>query len=113
MTDRPDASPAGSAEPDATTVQAAVPSAATAVLPVLDGVATDPDSLAASTATTATTATTGTTDIVGESDEPADLDTASRLPVGSVLGSRFRLDEELAIRGSTVTWRAIDRRLSR
>lgn len=116
VTDRPDASPAGSAEPDATTVQAAVPSAATAVLPVLDGVATDPDSLAASTASpasTATTATTATTDIVGESDEPADLDTASRLPVGSVLGSRFRLDEELAIRGSTVTWRATDQRLSR
>ncbi len=52
-------------------------------------------------------------ELVGETAEPADLDSAPRLPPGHVLGGRFRLEDELAIRGSTVTWRATDTRLSR
>ena len=53
------------------------------------------------------------TSLVGDTSEPADLDTAIRLPAGHILGGRFRLDDELAIRGSTVTWKATDERLSR
>ena len=35
------------------------------------------------------------------------------LEIGDVLGGRFRLEEQLEVRGSTVTWRAVDQVLSR
>ncbi len=53
-------------------------------------------------------------DAPAEDDWPqADFKAPPRLPVGEVLGGRFRLEDELAVRGSTVTWRATDTRLSR
>jgi len=44
-----------------------------------------------------------------------DLDESSpvALEIGDILGGRFRLEEQLAVRGSTATWRAVDQVLSR
>ncbi len=54
--------------------------------------------------------------VVGDPD--ADLDAEDEalpvaLEIGDVLGGRFRLEEQLEVRGSTVTWRAVDQVLSR
>jgi putative peptidoglycan lipid II flippase len=51
-------------------------------------------------------------------DPDAALDTEEEgapvaLEIGDVLGGRFRLEEQLQVRGSTVTWRAVDQVLSR
>ena len=44
-----------------------------------------------------------------------DLDegTPVALEIGDILGGRFRLEEQLEVRGSTTTWRAVDQVLSR
>lgn len=42
-------------------------------------------------------------------DEGAPVD----LTIGDILGGRYRLEEQLQVRGSTVTWRAVDQVLSR
>jgi putative peptidoglycan lipid II flippase len=106
--------PRGTARPDAPADPAAGPlSAPTTVLPA---VIPPPAPTTGESRTDAQESPeprpAAVTDIVGEPEEP-DLDRAPRLPVGHVLGGRFRLEDELAIRGATATWRATDQRLSR
>ena len=44
-----------------------------------------------------------------------DVDEGTPVPleIGDILGGRFRLEEQLEVRGSTATWRAVDQVLSR
>ena len=45
--------------------------------------------------------------------DPADQPAAAHLPAGTVLGTRYRLEELIAESAPTVTWRAFDQVLSR
>ncbi len=45
--------------------------------------------------------------------DDADAGTPVGLEIGDILGGRFRLEEQLEVRGSTSTWRAVDQVLSR
>jgi len=45
--------------------------------------------------------------------DDVDEGTPVALEIGDILGGRFRLEEQLEIRGSTSTWRAVDQVLSR
>jgi putative peptidoglycan lipid II flippase len=45
--------------------------------------------------------------------DDADEGTQVGLTMGDILGGRYRLEEQLSVRGSTVTWRAVDQVLSR
>lgn len=47
------------------------------------------------------------------SEEEPDEGTPVGLTIGDILGGRYRLEEQLSVRGSTVTWRAVDQVLSR
>jgi putative peptidoglycan lipid II flippase len=45
--------------------------------------------------------------------DDVDEGTPVGLEIGDILGGRFRLEEQLEVRGSTTTWRAVDQVLSR
>ena len=48
-----------------------------------------------------------------DSFDDADEGAPVGLTMGDILGGRYRLEEQLSVRGSTVTWRAVDQVLSR